>query len=525
MEENDSPDHRQLSIRAARESIVLLKNEKNILPLKKNVKKIAVIGPTADSYPMLLGNYNGTPSHYITPLQGIKNKIADASKVVFEQGCDLIDEHAVVTHIPPDVFYYHSQPGLFIEYFKDKNLKGDPFFTRVNPVNFTNWFYGSRLPSFEGLSDIQAVRWTGTLQPPETGEYDFIIKSDGGFRLFINDKLMMEDWTAHELAENSKHVYLEKEKSHVFKLEFFPSSRRPQLSVQWELLNIDHMKRAVELAKSSDVVIFVGGITSQLEGEEMRVDYDGFKGGDRTTLDLPRVQENLLKVLSSTGTPIVLVLTSGSALSIRWEKENIPAIMQLWYPGQEGGTALADVLFGDYNPAGRLPITCYSSVDQLPPFEDYTMSGRTYRYFKGEPLFSFGYGLSYTKFEYSNLSIPDEVKTNDSMRVSVDVRNTGKTAGDEVVELYVKNLTATVPVPTHSLQGFKRIHLQPGEKQTVQFQLHPKQLAIVTEQKKFVVEPGKFEITAGGVQPGIQSPTTDYVSKKMSVVGNTFIVE
>jgi beta-glucosidase len=525
IEEIDSKEHRQLSVRAAQESIVLLKNENNLLPLKKDLKRIAVIGPTADSYTMLLGNYNGTPSKYVTPLQGIKNKMTSAANVVYEQGCDLVEENTVVSNIPPDVFSYNTQHGLYTEYFKDKDLKSKPFFSRITLLNNTNWFYSSRQPSFEGTSEIQSIRWTGTLRPSETGDYNFIIKSDGGFRLYIDDKLMLEDWTEHELAVKSNHVRLEKEKLYSFKLEYFQSSRRPQLIVQWELLNIDHFKKAVELAKSSDVVVFVGGITSQLEGEEMRVEYEGFKGGDRTNLDLPKVQENLLKLLYSTGTPIILVLTSGSALSINWEKENIPAIIQLWYPGQEGGTALADVLFGDYNPAGRLPITLYKSVDQLPPFKDYTMSGRTYRYFKGEPLYSFGYGLSYTKFEYSNLNIPDESKTNDSVTISVEVRNTGKTAGDEVVQLYIKNLTTTVSVPNHSLQGFKRIHLNPGEKQAVQFQLLPKQLAVLNENLKFLVKPGSFEISVGGLQPGVKSSTTEYFSKKINLVGNSFVVE
>ena len=523
--ENDSKEHRLLSLRAAHESIVLLKNENSVLPLKKDLKRIAVIGPTADSYTMLLGNYNGTPSHYVTPLQGLKNKMADASEVIYEQGCDLIEKGTVVNNIPPDVFKYNSQPGLQTEYFRDKDLKSEPFFTRVNLVNNTNWFYGARLPSFEGASDIQSIRWTGNIQPSETGDYNLIIRSDGGFRLYINDKPILEDWTNHELGVKSNHVHFEKEKSYSFKLEYFQNSRRPQLIVQWELLNIDHLKKAIEFAKSSAVVVFVGGITSQLEGEEMRVDYEGFKGGDRTNLDLPNVQENLLKILFSTGTPIILVLTSGSALSTNWEKENIPAIVQLWYPGQEGGTALADVLFGDYNPAGRLPVTFYKSVDQLPPFEDYNMYGRTYRYFKGEPLYSFGYGLSYTKFTYSDLTMPDETKTNKSLTIAVEVRNAGKTAGDEVVQLYLKNLTSVVPVPIHSLQGFKRIHLNPGEKQIVQFQLLPKQFAVLNESLKFVVAPGQFEITAGGLQPGIQSTTTECISKKITVIGNPFVVE
>jgi beta-glucosidase len=271
-------------------------------------------------------------------------------------------------------------------------------------------------------------------------------------------------------------------------------------------------------------VIFVGGITARLEGEEMRVDYDGFKGGDRTHLKLPKTQEDLLKALHATGTPVVLVLTSGSALAVNWENENIPAIIQLWYPGQEGGTALAEVLFGDYNPAGRLPVTFYKSVEQLPPFEDYNMKGRTYRYFAGEPLFAFGYGLSYTKFSYANLIVPSEAKAGDDVKISVEVQNTGKAAGDEVVQLYVKDKEASVPVPIRALQGFKRIHLQPGEKQVVEFKLQPRQLAIIDENAKYVVEPGAFEIAVGGLLPGTKAPTTEFIAKELKIVGEKYIV-
>ncbi len=261
----------------------------------------------------------------------------------------------------------------------------------------------------------------------------------------------------------------------------------------------------------------------------MPVDYDGFSGGDRTSLDLPRVQERLLKLLYATGKPVVLVLTSGSAISVNWENDNLPAIVQLWYPGQEGGTALADVLFGDYSPAGRLPVTFYKSVDQLPRFEDYRMKGRTYRYFNGEPLYPFGYGLSYTKFQYDKLNVPEKMEAGGEIDISVEVRNIGKVEGDEVVQLYVKNLSTSAPTPLHSLQGFERIHLKPEEMQIVKFRLRPKQLAEIIDQKenrntKFVQMPGTFEITIGGELPGTQSPSTEVIAKKLRIVGKPFTV-
>jgi beta-glucosidase len=240
------------------------------------------------------------------------------------------------------------------------------------------------------------------------------------------------------------------------------------------------------------------------------------------------VQEELLKSLCSTGTPIVLELTSGGALAVNWEDEHIPAILQLWYPGEEGGTALADVLFGDYNPAGRLPVTFYKSVDQLPPFEDYNMKGRTYRYSEGGPLFPFGYGLSYTRLKYQNLSVPEEVRAGEDVRISVEVQNVGKSAGDEVVELYVKALKASTAVPISSLEGFKRIHLKPGETKVVEFKLEPRQLSVFNSLKgnrvtKYVVEPGPFEIAVGGVQPETKASTTESVTKEMKVVGEPYL--
>ncbi|MEN3332254.1 MAG: beta-glucosidase [Blastocatellia bacterium] len=379
MSENDSPAHRQLSLEAARESMVLLKNAGGLLPLKKDLKQIAVIGPTADDPLVLLGNYNGTPSRAVTLLEGIKHKVAPQTTVVYEQGCKLVEA---------------------------------------------------------GVSD-----------------------------------------------------------------------------------------KAVALAAESDVVIFVGGITPRLEGEEMNVPLEGFHGGDRTDIRLPKVQEELLKALGATGKPLVLVMTSGSALAVNWANENVPAIIQTWYPGEEGGTALADVLFGDANPAGRLPVTFYKSIEQLPPFEDYRMAGRTYRYFTGAPLYPFGYGLSYTRFTYSKLEVPKRAKTGANVTVKVRVTNAGKLAGDEVVQLYVKDVKATVPVPLRALQGFKRIHLQPGQSQVVSFTLTPRQLSLIDSRFKRVVEPGEFEIAVGGAQPGTRSPSTQVVTAKVTLTGAVLAIK
>ncbi len=523
--ENDTPEHRILALRAAHESIVLLKNSDGILPIKHNVKRIAVIGPNADSYLTLLGNYNGTPSKHVTPLQGIVNRIADTSHVLYEVGCDVVDAGGVINNVSSDIASADGEPGLKADFFKNRELTGEPFFSRIDKLTSTNWFHSSRTPSFGGSSEVSSIRWSGTITPPVTGEFEFMVKGDGGVRLSIGDDTVIQNWTNRDFASNENRVHLEKGKGYPFRFEFCRNSQWPQLSVEWKLLNSDHGKRAVDLARESDLVIFVGGITPQLEGEEMRVEYDGFKGGDRTSLNLPAVQENLLKELHATGTPVVLVLTSGSALAVNWENENLAAVVQLWYPGEEGGTALADVLFGDYNPAGRLPVTFYKSVDQLPPFTDYNMKGRTYRYFEGMPLFPFGYGLSYSKFSYQNLIVPSTIQTGDSAIVTVDVQNIGAVPGDEVVELYIRNLSASTPVPLHALQGFKRVHLAVGEKKTVRFSLLPKQFAVINANAMREVDPGEFEIAVGGIQPGTTSPTTGVVSVRTSVAGNPYVIK
>jgi beta-glucosidase len=275
-------------------------------------------------------------------------------------------------------------------------------------------------------------------------------------------------------------------------------------------------KQAIEIAKQSDAIIMCMGLTARLEGEEMDIKIDGFNGGDRTTLDLPKVQQELIKEIHAIGKPIVLVLLNGSALSINWENQNIPAILETWYPGQAAGQAIADVIFGDYNPAGRLPVTFYKSVSDLPSFEDYDMNGRTYRYFKGDVLYPFGYGLSYTSFTYDSLNGPPTSKTGDSVRISVNVKNTGKVEGDEVVQLYLSNLSAPVPVPIRSLEAFKRLHLMSGETKPITLVIPPNAFSIIDNNNKRVILHGKFQIAVGGGQPGT-------ISEQQSKVLNTTI--
>ncbi|MGW8267625.1 MAG: glycoside hydrolase family 3 C-terminal domain-containing protein, partial [Longimicrobiales bacterium] len=267
----------------------------------------------------------------------------------------------------------------------------------------------------------------------------------------------------------------------------------------------------------------------RLEGEEMRVEVPGFAGGDRVDIGLPAAQRRLMEGVVATGKPVVLVLLNGSALAVPWAAEHVPAILEAWYPGQAGGTAIADVLFGDHNPAGRLPVTFYRSADQLPPFSDYDMEGRTYKYFRGDPLFPFGHGMSYTTFEYTRLALPESVPAGDDVRLSVDVQNSGTAAGEEVVQLYVTDLEASAPVPIRSLQGVQRIYLRPGETRTVSFTLAPRQLSLIDARWERIVEPGTFEVSVGGKQPGFtgvaDTGTSGVLKGRFEVVGEPLRLE
>lgn len=369
----DSSEHRALALKAALESITLLKNDKNTLPLGNHIKSVAVIGPNANNTEMLLGNYNGTPSHAVTPLEGIRKRAGETIKVTYAPGCELIGD--------------------------DRN----------------------------------------------------------GF------------------------------------------------------------KDALETVQKSDVAILLLGLSPRLEGEEGE---EGLidKSGDRLDIALPKIQEELLHLICETGKPVILVVHSGSAVAIPYAANHAQAILYAWYGGEEAGTALAQALWGDYNPAGRLPVTVYSSIEQVPPFEDYSMRNRTYRYMSEKPLYQFGEGMSYTRFTYCNLSIiPETPRTGDTLHVSATIRNIGDRTGDEVVQLYVKDVEASVPVPTRHLEGFKRIHLKPGEEKTVDFILLPKQLACYNDDGKPIVEPGEFILSVGGGQPESEAP---YVATLLQINGS-----
>jgi len=520
----DCAEHRELAREAARKSIVLLKNEGNILPLSRRIRTLAVIGPNANDVEVLLGNYNGTPADPITPLAGLKQKVSPQTKVIYALGCDWAEGLPYLETIPPEYFFCHWQgkrvQGLVGEYFDNRRLTGQPLFTRLDPGLEFNWWDGA--PDERLDDDNFGVRWTGELVPPRSGEYYLGGEGFNGFRIYLDGELIAEFNSSHHPRQIHRKIFLEGQRPYRLKVEFFERSGDAHLRLLWKVPGRDLLAEALEAARQAEAVVLFMGLSPRLEGEEMKVEVAGFKGGDRLTLELPLRQQELIKAVAALKKPTILVLLNGSALAVNWSAAHLPAILEAWYPGQAAGEAIADVLFGDYNPAGRLPVTFYKSVDQLPPFTDYRMENRTYRYFRGEPLFPFGYGLSYTRFHYSDLQVPKKVRAGEKVKVSVVVSNIGQRAGEEVVQLYLRDLEASVPVPIRSLKGFKRIHLQPGKKKRVFFELKPEDLSVLDENWYRVVEPGWFEVSLGGKQPGFKGlakgTTTEVLTTKFEVI-------
>jgi beta-glucosidase len=470
-----------------------------------------------------LGNYNGQPSKSVTTLEGIKDKVSSATKVLYSQG--MYPTGVVFEPVTADSLSNGNLKGLKAEYFNNRELKGEPALVRNdNQVDF-NW--GSVSPAKEVNEDNFSVRWTGKLTAPETGKYQFGWRSNGPVRIFLDGNPVIEEVQNRRTRNVIKEINLEAGRAYDIRIEYSENANHYASSkLVWTPPTAQAKLRedALEKARQADAVVMVMGISPTIEGEEMDVQLEGFRGGDRTDISLPNPQTDLIKAVHALGKPIVLVLMGGSALAVNWENENIPAILHSWYPGQEGGTAIADVLFGDYNPGGRLPVTFYKSVKDLPSFEDYKIEGRTYRYFKGEPLYPFGYGLSYTKFAYGNLKLKSEIKAGDNQQLSVDVQNTGPLAGDEVAQLYITDLSASVTAPIRNLAGVERVYLKPGEKRTISFTLTPRQMTVVLDKGKRVIEPGEFAVSVGGKQPGFtgraDAQSTSVVSDKFTVSGS-----
>ena len=509
---NNTQENRQLALETARKSMVLLKNENDILPLSKNYKRIAVIGPNADNEDVMYGNYNGTSSEIITPLEGIRKKAGKNIDVQYEKGCNWTNILPEMKLIQPEMLSFNGKPGLLGEYFNNLNFEGNPFATRQDSMLNFEWYYKTPFDTLRKNS--YSVRWTGKLSVPSNGKYLLRFNADDRYKFYLDNTLVTELKSLNDLP-GLLNLDLKKDKLYNIKIEFIVNGGGASLKFEYAHNDKDPIKNAIALAEKSDIVMFFGGISPRLEGEEMKVSVEGFDGGDRTSIKLPAIQENLLKQLHALNKPIILVLLTGSALSVNWEDENIPAILLSWYPGEEGGDAIADVLFGDYNPAGRLNITWYQSEKDLPPFEDYSMEGRTYRYFSGTPLYPFGYGISFSRFEYSNLQVPQFIKTGENVIVNIDVQNIGKIDGDEVVQLYISNKNANTQVPFLALEGFQRINLKQGEKRTLSLLVKARQFSIIDENGDRILNAGDFEISVGGGQPGI---ARNSISKTLSSI-------
>src|SRR5258708_26624609 len=396
--EIDSAPHRDLALKIARESIVLLKND-GALPFGEKTRKILVVGPLAESTRVLHGNYSGTASHATTALEGIQKQFG-AKQVTFVPGMNFLRVESVVP--TSSLSTSEGQPGLKAEYFPGE-LTGAPQVVRVDKYVDLQLFHPdpSAIGPPSGMKDF-SVRWTGFLTPAESGTYRLGLAGSMN-RFWLDDKLIVDDATLHDPTPTTSVLHLEKGRRYAVKIEYL----RGGFSTKLVWLNVieDPIAGAIAAARQADAVVAVVGINSQLEGEEMKVELPGFKGGDRTSLDLPKEEEDLLEALSATGKPLVVVLLNGSALSVNWAKEHANAILDAWYSGEEGGTAIAQTLAGVNNPAGPLPVTIYRSVEQLPAFEDYSMKNRTYPSVEGQPLFPFGHGLSYSKFPYTNLKL------------------------------------------------------------------------------------------------------------------------
>ena len=537
---NDSEEHNQAALTMAQKSITLLKND-GVLPLDKNkIKTIAVVGPNADSVAALLGNYNGTPSKPITILEGIRRAVGDEVQVLYTLGCPMAEGIGQTAFPVIDTRYLFTSDesglqvhGLKGEYFNGTSLQGDPVMTRIDPLIKMDWLRSSPTTTAIAQGTLSAdqkidddnfsIRWTGQLLAPVSGKYTLGLVADDGCRLYVDGRKVIEDWSEHAMQTSSTEITLQEGRLYDIMIEYYDGTREAGIHFVWKMpesgIDTGYAVASGTLndVSRADVAIFVGGLDANVEGEEMGLRAEGFLGGDRTKIELPAIQLETLRAMQKTGTPVVFVLLAGSSIALDGVEKDIPAILAGWYPGQRGGDAVADVLFGDYNPAGRLPVTFYTSTEELADFTDYNMragKGFTYRYYTGKPLYPFGHGLSYTTFNYSNLKInKSKLGADDTLKIKVDVTNTGSRNGEEVVQLYVRDVESSLPMPVRQLRGFERITLEKGQTKTVTFTLTPMEdMRYYDAQKQaYAVEAGEFEIQIGASSSDIRETKTLWI--------------
>ena len=491
----NNDEHRQLALSMSRETMTLLQNKNNVLPLNKSMKKVAVIGPNADNGPMLWGNYNGTPIRTITILNGIKSKLA-ANAVVYDKACDLVENKVTQSY-----FSYTSidgKKGFKASYWNNRERSGDMVTTTQieHPLKLTvagdhEFASGVKLVGFSGKYETEFTA-------PETEEIAFKYGATGSFELFVNGQSIARSFNWRTLPSRAAYKV---EKGKKYKIEIrYAQLNNWQANLEFDFgkeMDID-FSSLINKLKGIDVVIFAGGLSTLLEGEEMPVNYPGFKGGDRTDIQLPQVQRNCLKALKAAGKKVIYVNCSGSAIGLVPETESCDAILQAWYGGESGGQAVADILFGDYNPSGKLPVSFYKDTTQLPDFEDYTMKGRTYRYLNSAPLFPFGYGLSYTSFSIGNAQTnKTQIRSNENVQLTIPISNTGKRNGTEVVQVYVRKVGDKNGL-NKTLRGFQRVDVTKGKTVNAVIELSYSSFEFYDEktlQPKVV--PGEYEIFYG----------------------------
>ncbi len=485
----DSKAHRQIALDMAHESIVLLQNKGNVLPLKKKGEKIAVIGPNSNDEPMMWGNYNGTPNHTITILDGIKTK---QRKLLHITGCDLTYDK-VMECLLPTLCSIDGKRGLRGTFWNNTEMSGKSVSTQYYTTPLAVTTAGMHVFAPGVKTEDFSAKYETVFTPTQSGEYVLNVEGCGHFEVYVNGERKAREHTWRTTPTRTV-INAEAGKSYNIEVRFsFVKTWGANMKIniaREHPINYDDIIRQLS---GIEKVIFVGGISPALEGEEMPVNVEGFKGGDRTNIELPKVQRDFLKALKDAGKTIVFVNCSGSAIALEPETRYCDAILQVWYAGQEGGQAIADVLYGDYNPCGKLPVTFYKSSAQLPDFEDYSMKGRTYRYFD-DPLFAFGYGKSYTTFRIGTATTS---MSNGNHILRIPVENTGKCDGTEVVQAYVRN-PADVDGPLKSLRAFKRVTVKAGQTVEVELELTPQSFELFdTETNTMRTKPGRYEVFYG----------------------------
>lgn len=489
----DCETHKQMALDVTRKSMVLLHNN-GVLPLAKTGTRIAVMGPNAVDSVMQWGNYKGTPSHTSTILEGIRNKIGN---VPYEKGCELLTNQVFDSYFSE--VSNNGKPGFTGTYWNNMDLKGEVAAIQQvsTPFNFNNGGNTVYAPGV-GLYNFTAS-YEGTFRPKNNGDYSLVIEGDDGYRVYVNGEKVIDYWGAHASAKREYTLKATAGKDYKIKVEYMQAGAEALLRFDIGVYRQIAPEAVAGRVSDADVVIFVGGISPDLEGEDKYfVNCPGFSGGDRTTIELPEVQRNILKALKQAGKKVIFVNCSGSAVALVPETKSCDAILQAWYPGQAGGTAVADVLFGDYNPSGKLPVTFYKNTDQLPDFENYDMKGRTYRYMTETPLYPFGYGLSYTTFDISKGRLSRNViSTNQTVTFKANVKNTGKREGTEVVQVYVRKV-GDKEGPVKTLRAFRSIPLKAGKSSVVSIDLPPRTFEFFDpETNTMRILPGDYEIMYG----------------------------